>query len=411
MDKKFYRENRKNLFAKLPENTVSVLSSGYEINRTADENYDFQVNNNFYYLTGITQSKVYLILEKGEEEKTYLFIDAYDEMYAKWIGHKITKKEASELSGIPQTRIFYKDDYEKILGELAAKYKKIGLDLETNDNVNYNTFGLSLDKEMKEKGFETFDIYEMIVRLRMAKKPCEIEAIKKAIATTQKGIEAMMKKAEPGLYEYELEAEFDYVLKTSGQKAFAFKTIGASGINATTLHYSANNCKIADGDLVLFDLGAKEEGYSADITRTFPVNGKFTNLEKTIYSIVLSANKKIAEVAKAGMTTMDLQKICVETLTNGCLEAGLIKKPEEIKKYYFHGVSHGLGLDTHDPTIRKDPLPEGAVISDEPGLYFPEYKIGVRIEDDLYLTKKGAAVLSSSIIKEIEDIEAFMAKK
>ena len=210
--------------------------------------------------------------------------------------------------------------------------------------------------------------------------------------------------------EYELEAHFDYVLKSEGQHDFAFTTIAASGGNATTLHYSSNDSVMQDGDLVLFDLGAKAGGYSADISRTFPVNGKFSPLQRTIYEIVLAANKKICKVAKAGMTTGELQAITVDVLADGCLKAGLIQTREEIKRVYFHGVSHSLGLDTHDPMPRGIPLPVGAVITNEPGLYFPEHNIGVRIEDDLYLLKNKAINLSADIIKEVDEIEAFMAE-
>lgn len=411
MKNSFYRKNRKKLFALLEEDTCMVLlSSGYEVAKSADENFDFQVNTNFYYLTGITQSKVHLILlKKGEEYREILYIDAYDEQYAKWIGHRLTKKEAAALSGVKASDICYKDSFEATLSELIAEYKILYLDLEKNSNVNFNSFGLSMAEKLKDSA-EIKDIYPSIITLRYAKEKDEVEAIQKAIAVTKEGIEAMMAASHPAMYEYQLEAWFDYTLKTKGNKKYAFKTIAASGANATTLHYSTNDSLMQDGDLILFDLGAKEEEYSADITRTFPVNGKFTPLQRTIYEIVLAANKKVEKSAKAGMTMGDLQKICVEVLTKGCLEAGLIQTPEEIKRVYFHGVSHSLGLDTHDPNIRNTPLPVGAVITNEPGLYFPEHKIGIRIEDDLYILKTKAINLSKDIIKEPDEIEAFMAQ-
>ena len=246
--------------------------------------------------------------------------------------------------------------------------------------------------------------------LRSTKLPCEISAIKRAVNTTKKGIECLMKNAKAGMYEYQLEAYFDLTIKQDGNKPVAFKTIAASGINATTLHYSTNDSIINDGDLILFDLGCKDSHYCSDITRTFPVNGKFTPLQKKIYNIVLKANKKICKVAKAGMTSKELQEICIEELATGCLKAKLIKEKEEIKKYYFHGVSHSIGLDTHDPIMRNRPLPINAVISNEPGLYFPEYNIGIRIEDDLLLKDDKAINLSKNIIKEVKAIEKFMKK-
>lgn len=409
MNKKFFKNNRNKLFQLLPDKCFAVLSSGYSVNRSADEDYDFAVNNNFFYLTGIKQTEVHLILIKdGENIEERLYIDEYDEHYAKWIGHKLTKKEASDLCGIAQKNIRYVSCYESELNELAQRFETVYIDLEKGRNVNYNSFGLSLADKLCSKSIN--DVYPLIIKLRAAKQKPEIELLAKAVDVTEKGINELMRNAKPGMYEYQLEAYFDFSIKQNGNSEHSFKTIAASGINATTLHYSTNDCVIKDGDLILFDLGAKSSGYCADISRTFPINGKFSELQKTIYNIVLQANKKIIKVARAGMTLAELQAICVESLTKGCLKAKLIEKPEDIKKYYFHGVSHSIGLDTHDPIARTEPLPVGAVISDEPGLYFPEYNIGVRIEDDLVLYKNKVVNLSKSIIKEVDDIEAFMAR-
>lgn len=413
MDKKFYRGNRKRLLASLSEEKcIMILSSGYTVTKSADETYDFQVNTNFYYLTGIRQPQVHLVLLKdGDTTAERLYIDPYDEHYAKWIGHRLTKKEASELSGVAQCHIRYCTKFDEDVAALAKEYPVIYLDLEKQSTVNYNSFGLSLQAHLASESVTVADIYQSIVTLRTAKQRCEVEALQEAIAVTGKGIEALMENARPGLYEYQLEAHFDHVIKCEGNRKHSFKTIAASGIHATTLHYSENNSIIADGDLILFDLGCKHEEYCADITRTFPVNGKFTELQRTIYSIVLEANKRVLREARAGMTVGELQAICVESLTEGCLAAGLFEEPEDIKKYYFHGVSHTIGLDTHDPCDRKAPLPVGAVISNEPGLYFPQHNIGVRIEDDLLLLKNRAVNLSEGIIKEIDEIEAFMNRK
>ncbi len=410
MEKSFYRGRRRELFKKIEDEAcVAVFSTGYAVSASADENYPFQVNTNCYYLTGITQQNVYLVLIKKDGVLSErLYIDEYDENYAKWMGHRLTKKEASEISGVAVKNIYYRPSFKEDLEELI-KESVLYLDLEKNSNTNFNSFGLSMRESYKES-CEIKDVYPLVISLRYAKMPCEVDEIRHAISVTKKGIEALMRNSRPGMKEYELEAYFDFVLKSEGQHKFAFTTIAAAGKNATTLHYSENNTEMKDGDLVLFDLGAKSNGYSADITRTFPVNGKFTPLQRTVYEIVLSANKKVESVARAGMTMGDLQKVCVEVLTEGCLAAGLIKTPEEIKRVYFHGVSHSLGLDTHDPNVRNTPLPEGAVITNEPGLYFEELGIGIRIEDDLLITKKGAVNLSKDIIKEADEIEAFMAK-
>ncbi len=409
MEKSFFRANRRALFKKIEGDFVAVFSTGYPVNMSADENYPFRANANCYYLSGITQENVYLVLaRKAGINAEYLYIDEYDEMHAKWVGHKLTRREASRISGVPMKCVRYRSQFDiemKVLLQGVTLY----LDLETKRNTNYHSFGLSMQAAYAEV-CEIVDAYPLIVSLRYAKKPCEVDEIKKALSVTKKGIEALMRNSRPSMKEYELEAHFDFVLKSEGQHDLAFTTIAASGGNATTLHYSDNNTEMKDGELVLFDLGAKSNGYSADISRTFPVNGKFTPLQKTVYEIVLSANKKVESAARAGMTMGDLQKICIETLAEGCLAAGLIKEKEEIKRVYFHGVSHSLGLDTHDPCPKGAPLPVGAVITNEPGLYFPEHNIGIRIEDDLLIMKTGAVNLSADIIKEVSEIEAFMVK-
>lgn len=414
MNKKFYRLNRANLIASLPyEKCMVVLSSGYEINRSADENYEFQVNNNFYYLTGIKQPNVHLImLKENDRHVEILYIDEYDELYEKWMGHRLTYQEASDISGIYRSNISYINSYEDDLLDFIDEYKVVCLDLETNKNTNHNSFGLALKDQLvvENKDVEITDIYENIIVLRTSKHQEEVNEIKKAIETTRKGIECLMENVEEDMYEYQLEAFYDFMIKSDGNKPTAFKTIAAGGVNATTLHYTANNTKLKDGELVLFDLGCKSNGYCSDITRTFPVNGKFTPLQKKIYNIVLKANKTICKVAKAGMTLRQLQEICIDVLAEGCLKAKLIKEKSEISKYYFHGVSHTLGLDTHDPCIRNKPLPVNAVITNEPGLYFAEYHIGVRIEDDLLLKEDKAINLSKNIIKSVSAIEKFMKK-
>ena len=407
MEKNFYVGNRRGLFD-IMEDGVAVLSSGYRVNKSADENYDFQVNTNFYYLTGITQPQTQLVIIKdGNLYSERLYIDAYDEMYEKWCGHKLTKSEAAEICGVKEDDIYYNDEFEAYLHDVISSSPCVYFDLEKRDEPSYVTFGLKYAEKFCDKNVR--DVYPLVISLRVIKQPCEIEAFKSAIEVTRQGIERLMRKAKGGMYEYQLEAEFDYVAKTSGNKKYSFKTIAAAGENATTLHYTTNDSVIGDGDLILFDLGTREQEYCADISRTFPACGKFSPLQKTIYQIVLDANKKIIEVAKAGMTILELQQITIDMLADGCLRAGLIKNRDDIKKYYFHSVSHSIGLDCHDPNDRKKPLPEGAVISDEPGLYFPEHKIGVRIEDDLLICKDRAINLSESIIKEVREIEDYMA--
>lgn len=406
MDKVFYQNNRKALLDSILENNgFIVLFSGYPVLKSADEDYDFQVNTNFYYFTGVKQKETILVLTKnGKEYNEFLYIDDYDEHYEKWIGHRITNNEASLITGIKEENILPKSSFDNDLKKYFKAFKNLYLDLFKCNNVSYYSFALDFAKKYKKAK----DINTNITLLRMAKKDCEIEEIKKAISTTNHGILNIMKNAKANMYEYQLESFFDQTIKFEGNGKYAFKTIAAGGVNATTLHYSVNNQIVKDNDLVLFDLGCKHEEYSSDITRTFPVNGKFTDLQKKIYNIVLDANVKIASIAKAGMTLKQLQDECKNILAEGCLKAKLIKDKDEINNYYYHNVSHSIGLDTHDPYIREIPLPVGAVISDEPGLYFKQYNIGIRIEDDLLILKDHAEVLSKEIIKTVDDIENYM---
>lgn len=220
-----------------------------------------------------------------------------------------------------------------------------------------------------------------------------------------------MANLKPGMKEYQTQADFEYIIRRGGAEWTAFPTIAGSGMNGTMLHYDTNRETMEDGTLVLLDLGARIDGYNSDITRTYPVNGRFTERQKQVYDIVLAANRKIVEVAKPGMTTKELNEVCKDVLADGLMKLGLIKNSVEISKYYMHGVSHHLGIDVHDVTVDSNSrLRPGAIISDEPGLYIDEWEIGIRIEDDVLITEDGAVCLSEDIIRTTEDIEAYMAE-
>lgn len=218
----------------------------------------------------------------------------------------------------------------------------------------------------------------------------------------------MAKNINPNMKEYEIESYFDFEIKRLGASNHAFTTICAAGKNATTLHYEENNQVAKDNELILFDLGAEYNYYCSDISRTIPVNGKFTHRQKQIYSIVLSAMKAVEKEAKAGIDLKDLNDIAKKTLAEGCIDIGLIEKEEDISKYYFHSIGHSLGLDTHDVWINNSKLKEGVIITNEPGLYIEEEGIGIRLEDDLLISKNGCINLSKDIPIEIEDIEKLM---
>jgi Xaa-Pro aminopeptidase len=256
------------------------------------------------------------------------------------------------------------------------------------------------------------NIFPKIIPLRMVKSKEEIEEMKKAIEITIKGVESLMKNAKVGMKEYQLEAYYEFVCRSSGIKDYAFKTIAASGKNATILHYVDNNSEIKDGDLILFDLGAQHNYYNADITRTFPVNGVFSERQKEVYNAVLRVNERVIKTIKPGLEYKELNKMATEWIAEECIKLGLIKNKEEVSKYYWHSIGHSLGLDTHDISNkdRNTIFKEGMVWTVEPGIYIEEESIGIRIEDDVLITSDGVQVLTKDMIKTVEDIEEFMKK-
>ena len=245
--------------------------------------------------------------------------------------------------------------------------------------------------------------------MRAVKSPYEIERIVKAINQTNNGINALIKNLKPGLFEYELADMFEFYGRLHGRSKLAFETIVASGKNATCLHYPTQTDLVKEKDLILFDLGYRNEQYCADISRTYPVNGKFEGVQKDIYTAVLNTNKAVIEYIREGMTLKEVNDFTISFLTQECIRLGLMTNDDDIKKYYFHSVSHHLGLDTHDIGARDLQLTNGNVITVEPGLYFDKFGVGVRIEDDVVIMNGRAEVLSKDIKKEIADIERMFA--
>lgn len=413
MKKELFVRNRKNLWDKLEENSITLVFAGQAPYKSADETYAFTPNRNFYYLTGIDREKMILMLVKrnGKVEET-LFIEKNDPIMARWVGEKMPEKEVREISGIEKTK--FVEEFEETLGLILDRTEIEGLYLDL-ERQQFN-MSASTPQRFASAVVERYpylrinNIYHEIASLRLIKSEEEIELIREAIDITDKGIKALMKNSKAGMREYELEAYFDLILKSNGVKDYAFHTIAACGKNATILHYSENDSELEDGKLVLFDLGAQYKYYNADISRTFPVNGRFTERQKQIYNVVLRAQEAVTAIAKPGILFSVLNETAKKVLAEGCKELGLIKEDGELSKYYFHGVSHYLGLDTHDVGSRDVELKPGMVFTNEPGLYVEEENIGIRIEDDILITEDGCENLSKQIIKTVEEIEAFMAK-
>lgn len=413
-----FSRNRDRLFEQLEENSFLLLHSGNAPHRTTDQFYPFRVSKNFYYLTGIKESNCTLLLMKTKKEnQSFLFIDETTDFMRQWVGEKITKEEASSQSEIEEKNIMFTPSLDSFVnrimtfsrGNKVTPPKHIYLDLfrpsKDHDPLAYKVYKKYLDKY---KELNVKNLNEHLSFLRMFKNKYEIEDIKKAIRITNEGIKRMMNEVSHRYYENQVEADFMHEIALNGSRLIGFDTILASGKNATILHYEENNQRIEQDSLILCDLGAEWDEYSADISRTFPSSGVYSERQKELYEIVLKANKETIEYAKPGLTWEELNKFARDILIKECKRIDLIKEDKEISKYYYHSIGHFLGLDVHDVGQYGVTLQEGMVITIEPGLYIKKESIGIRIEDDILITKGGCINLSEDIIKEVDDIERFM---
>lgn len=416
MKKEFYIKNRENLLNKINDNSIVVLFAGSAPKKTADEKYKFTPNRNFYYLTGVNEENHILLMSKIKGKvKTQLFIKEVDLVREKWEGKTLRYNEALNISGVDS--IDYLGNFNSAINKIIASNEELNmyLDLEKDKYEARETLVEGFAKELRNKypqlGFK--NIFQTIGELRLVKTQEEIDEIKKAISITIEGVELLMKKSASGMKECELEAYFDFLCKSRGVKDFAFNTIAATGKNATILHYVDNNSEMKDGDLILFDLGAQSNYYNGDISRTFPINGKFTDRQKEVYNAVLRVNEKIISGMKTGVNFLELNKQAKEFIAEECINLGLITNKDDVSKYYYHSIGHSLGLDTHDTDMinRDTTFVAGMIYTVEPGIYIEEESIGIRIEDDILITENGNENLTERMIKTVEEIELFMASK
>ena len=407
MNKEFYKNNRQRVLDEISDNSLLILFAGKSPKKTGDENYQFTPNRNFYYLTGIDEEDHILVLSKiNGESKEYLFIKEVDSVREKWEGKTIRKEEVADICDIRDVK--YLGDFNSFIERIILNKEDINiyLDLEKG-NTSY-----SFINEIKTQYFNINikNVHNLIGKLRLIKTTEEVDRIKKAISITIEGVKELMKNSKPGINEYELEAYFDFVCKKNGVKDLAFKTIAAAGKNATVLHYVTNDSELKDGDLILFDLGAQYKYYNGDISRTFPTNGKFTERQKEVYNAVLKVNNMVISEMKPGVSFLELNKKAREWIAEECISLGLITNKEDVSKYYYHSIGHSLGMDTHDIELENRDVifEEGMIYTVEPGIYIEEEGIGIRIEDDILITKDGHEVLTKEMIKTVEEIEAFM---
>ncbi len=414
MDKSFFTNNRKRFAELLEEPSVALFYSGSAPVKSNDQRMSpFSVNRNFYYLTGIDTENVWLLIAKNAFGITeMLFTDQPDEEIIKWTGQMLTREQASELSGIKEEQVRYTQDFERLLSryldtsrqDVSVWFSLDRLDLSVPATASER---LAIKIRNKYPSITVKNSAPLLASLRSIKTDEEIACIRKAGDVTISALRHMLHTAKPGEYEYQWQADFEYYVARSGLR-IAFSTIAASGENAVMLHYEDNNCIAKNGGMFLFDLGAEYKYYSADVSRTFPVNGRFTARQKELFSIVREAQLVAMDNMRPGNPVRDSNRAVIEFYKKALRTIKLIDCDEDVTKYYYHGVSHSLGLDTHDPCDRKIYEP-GMVVTDEPGLYIAQEGIGIRLENDILVTENGPEDLTGDRLLQPDEIEQLMA--
>ncbi|MCB5230794.1 MAG: aminopeptidase P family protein [Candidatus Cloacimonas sp.] len=395
------------------EKLSSVLENGcmLVVFAAKDDSFSFVQNNNFYYLTGLNTPEAILLMSKTKGIlNTNLFIERTIPERIVWDGAKMSKEEAQEISKIDG--VFYLDEFERVLASQLSISHRLFLEMDAvklYEPPTKNQF--FAEQIIKKNPSITIDnLAKLINPLRMKKDEWEVEQLKRAIEVTGLGIDNAYQNARAGMFEYQVEALIYNEMLMNGVRNWGFKPIVAGGKNAVTLHYGENNQKLQANKLLLLDVGALYNNYSADISRTFPIAKSFTKRQKEVYEEVLQVQKTIINTVEPGITLKDLNQKTVELLTEALFRLKLIKDKSEVRNYYMHGVSHFLGMDTHDVFWGDTILEPGNVITVEPGLYIEKEEIGIRIEDDILVTENGGENLSIGIPKEVEELEEIRRK-
>lgn len=408
----FFAGNREKLMARLPERVLAVAFAGRAVPMSADQEYPFFANRNFYYLTGIEQEESALVVVRtGEEIRTILFIQTADAIRERWTGRRLRRDEASELSGIDDVRFLplmedflkpYMSDhsYPVALAEGAA----------FGPAKDFEKQILSLSKER-----EVISLEKILTAMRMFKEPSEVEMIRKAIELTDEAIREAAARIVTDVTELDLTTAFDYALARRGCLLPAFTSIFAAGENALCLHHMKPSGKAGRGDLIQIDVGGRVAGLCADISRVFPASGSFSPEQKALYAAVRACQETAFRYIRPGGTLAGMNAECritarAELEKMGVMNAGNPAE-DDVGLYYWHSASHHMGHDVHDVCIREMPFEPGMVLTVEPGIYIPERGIGFRIEDDVLVTENGCEILSESVPREWDEMCAMTGKK
>ena len=418
-------KNRSNLIAKMKPNTIAILTSNDVKHNNADDIMGFTQNNDLFYLSGINQEETILLLYPDatkKENQAILFVKETNEEIKIWDGEKLSKEQATNVSGIK--RVEWNQDFEILLQYIAFEadgfylghnehFKRVTKDQETQQD--------RMIKWCKEK-YPLHDYYraaKITRELRPIKSEIEIALIQKAADISIASFKRVLKACKTNIKEYELEAELMYNLIKSGATRHAFKPIVASGKNACALHYNSNDGVCKDGEMILLDFGVCYANYNSDTTRCFPVNGKFSQRQKQLYNSVLHCLKEGSKLLKPGVLPLDYETKMATLVEVELIKLGLLN-PDEVanqdpkkplyKKYFMHGTAHYMGLDVHDVGLYSREIEAGMVFTCEPGIYIPEEEIGCRLENDYLITTDGNINLTAAMPIEIEEIEALMKK-
>ena len=408
---RFFTENRQELISSFDSETVILLQSADSMVRNADIEHPWRQDSSFFYFTGIDEPGCSLLIlpNKNGPTEEILFIPPVDAEKEKWNGKMLTRETARETSGIKNIQ-----DAGALMMTLFRSQKwREYLHTELNDlfpDQPLTRQHLFLeDISRRIPGLQIKKLDPVIARLRHRKKPEEVAYIRESLGIIDDALHSVMKKLKPGLMEYQIEAEIVYHYLNNGCNRLGYEAIVAGGENAAILHYVTNHAQLNDGDLLLIDTGGEYGMYSGDITRTYPVNGKFSPRQRQCYQAVLDVNQAFIKALKPGDSWKQLYEKAGEIIGEIFHRQGFIDDPKKHLSVSYHRIGHYLGLDIHDVGHLDWPMAAGTIITVEPGLYLPDEKIGIRIEDNILFTEDGIEILSSDIPKEIEDIEALMA--
>ncbi|MFA5215375.1 aminopeptidase P N-terminal domain-containing protein [Sulfuricurvum sp.] len=429
MNETHFYARRQKLLDRMEEG-VAIVTSAPTQSRSNDTEYLYRQNSDFYYLCGFNEDNSILILVKNPElTKTILFVEAYNAEHALWNGARLGVERARERFRVDDVHDI--SEYATMIKDVLREHINLYIDLYSDSTrlteVKNAAQSLHSTRGVKRHIRSIHDVTHLIRSMRLIKSDEEIETIKKAIAITAEAHHTALRKCRTGMLEYQLQAAMSYVFLNSGASAEAYGAIVAGGNNANTLHYVDNRDELRDGDLVLIDAACEWELYASDITRTFPINGKFSDAQREVYEKVLDVQLRVIEAIRVGVKRDWLQMYSEELLCDALIELGILSgerstliEAKEHKKYAPHGIGHWMGLDVHDPCPYVDEAGEslafeaGMVMTIEPGLYFraddesvPErYRgIGIRIEDNILVTEEGYENLSAMIAKSVEEIE------